>query len=414
MLFYLITVLLSLFHTDEVSGIQFYSFGIDKAIAAAKRENKMVFVDTYAAWCAPCKQMDRVFADSDVGTFYNSHFINVKIDMQGPHADQMQNQYEVVWLPTMLIIDQEGQVRNKMDRLLTEAELIELGRSALHSASSSDVSTSLTSDPFSATSKEAVQQDVDPEDLEEVVYVYDERASSGRPHIMYHEAYLHLQLMDGKHEAVVRKYLSTQDNWKTEKNIKFIFDFLNDTRSDRFNFFLANRSLFEQVVGTKRVKETLGMLVSQRLYKGVPRPDLAETIGLFTLVYPARGEMKAYDYYLKRLLSEGRSIEFISLADKYLDHVNPYDHEIIYTYVEAYLGRSDHKDHLDRCLDLMSIADAIEPNNAGYKLTLANVYHLLGQKANAMRYCAEALSIAQSSGIPTKKITSLQKKISGL
>ena len=61
----------------EDKGVKFVHEDFEKALAQAKAENKILFMDAYTTWCGPCKLMTKnTFPDSSVATLYNKNFIS--------------------------------------------------------------------------------------------------------------------------------------------------------------------------------------------------------------------------------------------------------------------------------------------------------------------------------------------------
>jgi thiol-disulfide isomerase/thioredoxin len=79
------------------------------ALAKAKVQKKKVFVDCYTTWCGPCKGMDAtVFKTDSVADFFNSQFINVKLDMEKGEGPAAGKTYKVGAFPTYLLFDENG------------------------------------------------------------------------------------------------------------------------------------------------------------------------------------------------------------------------------------------------------------------------------------------------------------------
>jgi thioredoxin-related protein len=95
--------------TVSCNGIQFEN-GQDweQVKQKAKSENKYIFVDCFTTWCSPCKQMERyIFSQKDVGDFFNSEFINVKIQFDSSNHD---NEEVSRWRSITRIFEQEFKI----------------------------------------------------------------------------------------------------------------------------------------------------------------------------------------------------------------------------------------------------------------------------------------------------------------
>ena len=64
-------------------GITFEHGTLEQALAKAKAENKLVFIDGYAVWCGPCKHMAKtVFLEDTVGKYFDENFVALKVDVE--------------------------------------------------------------------------------------------------------------------------------------------------------------------------------------------------------------------------------------------------------------------------------------------------------------------------------------------
>jgi thiol-disulfide isomerase/thioredoxin len=98
-------------HSIFSQGIEFFHGKWQEALAKAKAEDKILFVDSYAEWCGPCKSMAKnVFTDSKVGEFFNSNFINLKLDMEKEDGVSFGHKYPVSAYPTLFFLSGEGKV----------------------------------------------------------------------------------------------------------------------------------------------------------------------------------------------------------------------------------------------------------------------------------------------------------------
>ncbi len=120
-------------HQEEVKGIHFFHGTWEEALAKAKKENKLIFMDAYATWCGPCKMMARnTFTKEEVGDFFNKNFINIKMDMEHhPEGRRLSQKYGLRAYPTLYFIDSKENITHSSVGYLKPNQLIEQGKIAL-------------------------------------------------------------------------------------------------------------------------------------------------------------------------------------------------------------------------------------------------------------------------------------------
>jgi thioredoxin-related protein len=112
-------------------GIKFEDTNFKTILAKAKKENKLVFIDAYASWCGPCKLMVKnVFPQKAVGDYYNSHFVNAKIDMEKGEGIDLAKKYNVKAFPTYLFVDGNGEVVHRTLGYVEENDFIQFAKDA--------------------------------------------------------------------------------------------------------------------------------------------------------------------------------------------------------------------------------------------------------------------------------------------
>ena len=91
--------------------IAFEKSTLQEALNKASSVGKLVFVDCYTEYCGPCKTMDAlVFTLDSVADFFNSTFVNVKLDMLSEDGKQYADKYKIGAYPSFLLLDNKGEI----------------------------------------------------------------------------------------------------------------------------------------------------------------------------------------------------------------------------------------------------------------------------------------------------------------
>ncbi len=453
--------------TSAQDGIRFMDGSLAAIMSIAKERNKNVFIDTYADWCIPCKRMEKKFKNKDVANFFNEHFINYRVNMQNPsRAADLRQKYDVVFLPTMYILDPNGLIKYQVDKELTIDELLNAGQGALdpNSYFVSDATAVRRKDgTISGGSKPKItkpasekknnpksvdivkaepkkektqsSKPIDPatgnisiseatrrakilesyetvdESSQKVLAVLGEGELP--PEVLRQEAYLRLEFMDGSSKAAASKYLATQNDWSTTENRKFIMDFVSSTFSKEYDYICDNKEDFIEQFGDAKVKRTLEVLTYRTLHNAVPRPSLDEAAVLYTKLGSKDNVKQATHYYVNRLIADGNTSDVLKISEDYLDN-SPNDHELMYIvgrYLSTKSGRNDNE--TKEAISLAKDASKINPNSLIYLDLLASLYDDVGDSKKVKFTLEKAMKIAKEQGVDFKKYETKIIKMEG-
>lgn len=114
------------------NGVHFYNGNWNEALAEAKKQNKVIFLDVYAVWCGPCKKLKKTtFNNEEAGDFFNTNFINIAIDGETPEGQKLMAKYGVRGFPTLLIVDADSNLIARTTGFQSANRLINFGKKNL-------------------------------------------------------------------------------------------------------------------------------------------------------------------------------------------------------------------------------------------------------------------------------------------
>lgn len=101
--------------TTMLAQTDFRHITYEEAVAAAKAENKLLFLDFYTDWCGPCKMMmNKVFPLKEVGDYFNAKFVCLKVNAE-KEGVELAKKHAIKAYPTFVVLDADEKVLGRKE-----------------------------------------------------------------------------------------------------------------------------------------------------------------------------------------------------------------------------------------------------------------------------------------------------------
>lgn len=248
-------------------GIQFFEGSWKDALAKAKAEDKLVFVDSYTTWCGPCIRMAKnVFTQEAVGKFFNENFINIKLDMEKDDGISFGHKYPVKAYPTLHFLDGDGKVIKKVQGGQQADGLISLGEAAVKMNDKSG--------------KYAEEYEAGNRDYNLVLNYVKALNNAGKPSL-----------------KISNDYLNSQPAITEDQKWNFIFEAVVDADSKLFEQMTTNKQKVVALVGKDVFEKKVAKACDNTVQKAIQfeMPSLLdEAISKFKAQVPNQAESFEY------------------------------------------------------------------------------------------------------------------------
>ena len=382
LLYFILFISFNAFGQED--GVVFIEQDWEQALAKAKAENKLVFVDAYTDWCVPCKKMDQqVFSQKIVGEFFTKNFISVKVNTEKEGMGKaLQKKYEILYYPTFLFLEGDGSQAHRMAGYQSAPKLIDLGLAAMN-----------PNNRLSSLKKRYDDGDRDSDFLLTYLGVLS-------------------KAMDGSQQAVAEEYINTQEDWNTKENMTFILKNTTSVDSKLFDHMVENRAAYEKEFGATKITRQIEKLIYEKIYDDKGNASLDELDKLFTKVYPAdRAAKSSARFKMNYFYEKGQGEQYADEAVKYFKkYPNAEASELTDAAWNFYeLGVTDKKKLKAAC----KWAKGAFAKEGQYLQmdTLAAIYFQMKKKRKAIKAARKAIDLAKKAGENHTETDELLKKI---
>lgn len=354
----------------QAEGINFFHGNWEEALAKAKKEDKLIFVDAYTTWCGPCKRMAKnVFTDASVGEFYNKNFVNMKIDMEKPEGIAFQKKYPVAAFPTLYYIDGDGEVAHVVRGGQKLQAFIDLGKAAIKKNDKSG--------DYEAAYNEG-KRDYD------LVYNYVKALNrAGKPSL-----------------KVSNDYLKSQKDLTTEENLKFILEATVEADSRIFDLLMEHKAAIIAVTSKEAVNgrvEAACLCTADKAIEFTYFDLITEAAEKYRTNLPDKGDAFLYTQEMRYHAADQEPEKYLKSAEK-LAKVYKKDAAKMHGLALSVFNTYGKNKAALKQAEKYAKSAASGGTDIAYYFTYAQILEKQGKKKDALKAAEKAKTMAEKNG----------------
>jgi len=278
------------------AGITFIDNDFQAALDLSNSEGKLIFVDGYATWCAPCQLMDEeVFTTEIVGDYFNANFVNLKMDLEKGIGPILAARYNAQILPSYFVITADETLVYSFTGFQQIQDLLKHAEESLSS--------------------------------KRILKAWQNRYEEGDRKPSFLRAYIKELFVNGdeRYRGLINEFLQTQDDWMMESNMLFIFQYLEEVDSVLFEHVTDQYDAYESLIGSFELEQTMNFLVHNEMQNRIL--SSAEQEILYQKAFPHVGLQKLLMINVLRHQSNASLDSMVVEVDQFLarDHHLPTD-----------------------------------------------------------------------------------------
>ena len=353
-------------------GIEFFHGTYQEAIELAQEQEKIIFVDAYTTWCGPCKRMAAtVFTQKEAGDFFNSNFINLKIDMEKTNGREFGSKYPVSAYPTLFFLDPKGKMLKKSVGGKQLDALLALGNEILSQFD------------FSAKYKEAYESG--DRSFENVVNYIDALNKSNKSSL-----------------KIANDYLSENETMSDEQLTEFLFKASSEIDSKIFEMMLDRKSKVISKFGQDAFNSKVEMAAKNTIDKGIQFEDMnliKQSLKMVNKADKEIGKKMSANANLDWAFAQKDEKMFLKAYKPYLKVNNSIDSKVQWANksMEVFPKNSKVQKSILSAIE-KDLAQSVDKNHISL---MSKLFLELGKKEDALKYVKAAESRIEDAATKT-------------